>query len=453
MKTMNARQLRIHRIVSLCGFVLSLILIGVSMVFPELGLLGPAGVMLAAPTGTLYTQGLVPNAGDSVHRVPSVADALTMVEPSSYPFTTFTFRARRGKKPKQVVHQWGKISSLPRTDTINGTTTAGSANATKDITVDNGSYWRPNDLFVSWDNGTNPDNVYFIESIAGNVLTIRVMPTGSTAAGAYTAQNTGTVPIFTDEDVITWIGNAKVEFDVKSQSRIIQPAYEFNYVQTLDHVIDWSDHKEQSENFGPDDVRRYRTDGLKEFRKSMEYNAIFNASPPSVTTDGTNLRHIAAGLRYYVTDSVALGSATPSQAQAVDLIYALFADNNGSRSKILMGGRDLMKAIDKANLSDLFTRREENKAGVQVNQIVGRMGQIGTVYHPGFDEVGLPDEGVCVDFNFIECNFFKNMEQRMIDLRNSGTAQDGYSELWTAKLTHTIRYGGTGGVHKWVTIT
>lgn len=433
-------QLSTYEKIAFGGFALSVALLLVGIFYPEL-IFGSVGVL--AITGTAYSEGRTENQGDSVHIKPSVEEGLTRIAPSRFVFTQFMMKSKRRTKPKDIVHRWGELSNFDRQDTINGVTTAGSAGLAKTITVDNGSMWRVDDVFVSLTNATDTNalNMYWIESISGNDLDVRVLPQ-STLTNLLTGDAYGTVPAFADAEVIYWLGNRKSQSFTISASRLAQPAYQYNFVQTFEQQVRWSDHKNYQENWGPKDVRRYRRDNLKEFRKNIEYSSLFNRAP-SVTVDPNNSNELAytmGGAYHFASSTVVTLQHTggvPTEAQGVDFVYAMFDDNNGSGRKVLMGGKNFMKAIDKINTSDLNTKRSERVAGVFVKYMEGRIGQVITAYHPGFDEMGRSNEALCLDFAHISLSPFSPLEKRKLALKGQGTDADG--EYYTWKLTYTIK--------------
>lgn len=419
-----------------------------AFVFTLAGVGGAVGFALAT-TGTLIGEARE-TSGPDTHRTPSVSDVLTRLEPSRYPFTTFLDRLSRTAPATQIVHRWGELSTFPRSITVNGATLEGSANTAKQITVDAVNLIKVNDILMSPANATDATLRYLVTSIdSATTLKIQALPKDTAGTAPYTAVNFGTVPVLGDNEVLYWIGNAKSENQGVSASRSMQPAYKFNYVQTFDQVMKWSDHKSRSKNYGPNDIARYKADMMREYRKSQELAAIFNGAP-AIVADANNsseLIWVMGGLKHYVGETISMANSggVPSVSQVVDFIYACFDDNNGSERKMLMGGAGFLKSVDKANTSDLFIARSETVVGVKATLLEGRIGQLYTVYHPGFDEMGATDEAVVVDMNHIYKRVYQPDERRVLDLKKAGTA-DADGEQVITKWTTEIR---NPDVHKW----
>ncbi len=414
-------------------------------------LLGDPGLALAAVTGALVGAGREAD-GPEEHRVPSVTDVITRLQPSRFPFTTFLDRLGRAAPCKQIKHSWPEISRYPREDAVNGATTAGAADASVDVTVDNGAYWRPNDILMAPDNATSPDAMYYVSAVSGSVLTVYAMP-GSDGTTPYNADAFGTVPAFADGEGLYWVSNAKSEADTASLARQMTPDYKFNYVQTLDARVEISDHKMRSENFGTEDWLRQRRESLFEFRKSIENAMVFNGAPSiaSDPDDGETI-WLMAGLRHFVSSTISLPATGATETDLVSFVYEAFADQNGSSRKVFMAGENYCEVIDKvgADSATLQVMRDEKIAGVEIMSLKGRKGRLDTVYHPGFDEQGRSDEGVIVDLNHVVKRDYQAMEKRAADLKRSGDLKDAEAEYYITKTLLELR---NAPAHKWCTLS
>ena len=400
-----------------------------------------------AVTGTLAGQAREQDRDASL-RKPSVSDVITLLDTSDFPFTTLMQRIRKGAKPKQVIHKWGEVSTYPRTVTINGASTAGSANTAKTVTVDSVQMLKANDILIAPNNATDATLQFLVESASGTSLELLALPKDTTGASPYTAANYGTVPAFADNEALYWVGNAKSQGDDASDPRSIMPADVFNYVQTFDMTVEITDHMLRSENFGPKDWARIRKDNLREFRKNEEYSALFNEAPAIVADPGdSKLTWKMGGLKHFVNSTLSLSSSA-AYADIVDFLYSASSGNNGSRRRVLFGGSDLMEIIDKVNTgSNLNVVRGEKVLGIEIASLVGRKLHLDTIYHPGFDETGRSDEGVVCDLNLLEWNDFQPVERRVQDMKKSTAGTDAEGEYYIQKSTMTVR---NAGAHFWV---
>lgn len=386
---------------------------------------------------------------DSVARVPSVSEIVTMLDTSDFPFTSLTQRLRKGQKPKQVNHQWLEVSAFPRNVTINGVTTAGSADAAKQVTVDDSELLRVNDVLIAPANATDATLQYVVTAVTSTTIDIKALPKDTTGTAPLTAVAYGTVPAFADNEELYWVGVMKSQGDDASDPRALFPAPVFNYVQTEDLSVRITDHMLRSENYGPKDWARIRKDQIREFRKNWEFSALFNEAPAVVTLD-SELAWKMGGMKHFVNSTLSLATAA-AYTDIVAFLYDAAEGNNGSRRRTLFGGSDLMEVIDKVNTgSNLNVVRGEKVLGIEITSLVGRKLRLDTIYHPGFDDTGRADEGVVVDLNQVEWNDFQPLERRVQDLKKSAAGTDAEAEYYIQKATMTVR---NAAAHFWVALS
>ena len=218
------------------------------------------------------------------------------------------------------------------------------------------------------------------------------------------------------------------------------PAAKFNYVQTFDLTIEAADHLLRSENFGPQDWARMRRDNLREFKRNIGNQALFNEAP-AVVADNADSKIIwkMGGLNHFANSVLSLSSSA-TYANIVDFLYSASSANNGSRRRTLFGGSDLMEVIDKVNTgSALNVVRGEKVIGIEITSLIGRKLRLDTIYEPAFDDQGRSAEGVIVDMDSVEWNDFAPLERRVQDFKNSAAGTDAEGEYYTQKSTLTAR--------------
>jgi len=375
---------------------------------------------------------------DSNLRVPSVSRIITTLDSANYPFTTIMQRTRKGQKPKQVVHRFGQVSTWTRTLTINGATTAGSANANKVVTVDTVELIKPGDVLSAFNNATDATLQYLVVAASGTSLTLKAMPKDTAGTAPYTAVNFGTVPAFADNEVLSWVGNVKGQGADASSPRALMPATDFNYVQTEDIVIKITDHMLRTESFGGPDIRNMERDQLREWRRNWEYSCVFNEAPAVFLDADGNLTWKMGGLKHFAGLSLSLSSSA-TYANIVEFLYDTFDDNNGGRRRVLAGGAEVMKVFVTVNTgSALNVVRGEKKLGIEITSLIGRKGRLDTVFHPGFDDLGLADEFTVFDPDTMEWNDLQPTEKRKLDLKRSSSGTDAEASQLIQKSTFTV---------------
>lgn len=423
-----------------------------------------ATLAATAIVGTLNSGTQVDGDRASAHRTPSISDKLLRLSPSKFPFMQFLAFVGGVEKVTQIVHQWPEISRLPRFVKINdsGGTTAGSANATATITVDSTNAIVPGDILSAPANANDPTFKYIVESVpSSTTLEIYALPQDTTGTSPRSAVNFGTVPVLEDDREMYWIGNSKSPADAASQARGQQPEYLFNYIQTLDHKIEMSDHAQRYANYGPRDWDRSMQEQAFEFRKSRN-NAMLFSEEASITSKvnlrgETRLYHTMAGVYGMIRSSTTLATAA-THANVIDLIYDAFVDNSGSDKKLMVGGSTFLKSIDKVNTtgSALNVSRDETVLGVNITRLTGRTGTLMTAFDPAFDENGRASEALILDMPSISRGVLQEVELRGLELKNSSDGVDADAQQLIVKEMVIMRglgdSSGLNGHHLKVTL-
>ena len=104
-----------------------------------------------------------------------ISDTIHLLEPSSYPLVTLLNSMDKIKPAHNPTVRWMEDELEPLTDLLNGAVTA----AALALTVDNGGWWRVNDIGHCPRTGEN----FRVTGVAGNVLAV-VRSFGATAAAA-----------------------------------------------------------------------------------------------------------------------------------------------------------------------------------------------------------------------------------------------------------------------------
>lgn len=385
--------------------------------------------------GTLFgamTQAQAPS--DQV--VPSVLETLARVEPSSFSVTQF-LDGLPSVNVTNVYPYWFEIGRYPRYVQINGATTAGTANTAKTITIDDIGAVKVGDILVSFANATNTTLQYIVVTKnSATSIDLQALPQDTTGTAPLTAVNFGTVPAFADNEVLYWIGNSKSEADSVSDAITMYPAKRWNYVQTVEQNLETSDHAMRQANYGPQNWQRTLGEGAYEFRKSREANFVFSTEPAvfqkSNNRGNTALYHKMGGCYGFIDGSLTLSSSA-GISDINGLIYDAFANNSGSRTRLLIGGSTLMQTIDDSGVSQIDLNQEETVRGVTVLNLRGRTGTLGAVYHPLFDEFGIADEGLILDPTMMYRLVYQEVERRNRNLKESSDGIDAEGEYLIVK--------------------
>lgn len=463
MKTLNWRQQALYRANIVAGFVLALVF--AVLLVPTAG-----GVSLAnvAPIGTVSDGTFL--AGSAADRtIPAVSDIIDEYDRDLSVFTSF-IDAFGGlnmndkiRTPTDYEFEILERTPFPRFATVNGATTAGSANAAKVVTVDAGHVIVPGCIVKSFTNATNATLDYYVTAASATSITLKALPQVSATARGFskTAVNFGTVPAFADGEYLRWVGNSKSEEDAASRSIALEPDQTFQVIQTFDATCTLSGHAESIGVYGSvklaTDKQRMM---VEEFKKSRELAYLFQGQL-AITSD-TNLNNETRrflkmrGSRGYITGAITLPS-NPTLADIVNFTYDANEGHDGKTVKLLLCGENVANRFDTVAASTDLVRtvQDETTLGVEVMHVKGRKGGVDVVYHPLFDEMGLASEGHLYDMRYLGRSVMREVREYGggQEQRNTGNMVDRTKwQLFSEEALVMHRATGTRAVHKRVVL-
>lgn len=408
-------------------------------------------VVLLAPAATAFALATSPIIGNTVRGgvgvedvggrlVPVVAKVIDEYEPDRTPFTTFLNNIGGLNdglgKITNVEFEIMEMSSPQTFARVNesGGSVAGSAGATKTITVDSGHGVVPTDVLKDFGNATDATLDLLVTGATATTLTLVALPkvTSNTRGSSLSPVAFGTVPAFADDAYLQIIGSAKSEADAASDPRHMEPARTTQYIQTPDYTWYMSDHAERISVYG---TRALKNDmmrrAVQEFKERRERAYLFQGEKS--VTERVNLAGVVeetwkmAGLRSKLTTTVTLPD-NPTDQDIVAFVYDLLPGHEGSgnQTKVALLGSDVMERIDTAAASASVLRRtrDEKVLGVSVTTLEGSKGRIALVNHPLFDAMGLANEGYVLDMKYLGRAVMQEVEER-----GGGEKQKEYGQM------------------------
>lgn len=293
------------------------------------------------------------------------------------------------------------------------------------LTVEHPSRFEPSDTFTLLSN-PGEEMYYVVEKGSDGVLTIAQMGEGIT-------------PLETGAKIVR-MGRAATQLDVQTPQFAALPTKSTNYCQIFKMQIEQSvvmklSHKEIGWDFNDQQEA-----AIYDMRMGMEKQFLFGTKSKfydytkgeTVTTTGGVWkqagREINVSLRDF--DSNAL----------VDMLRSTFAENSGSRRKVLMAGSDLISALNKIEHSHVITARDQVTAwGIDFSELQSKFGKLYVVYSDIFDVMGMSGNGLIIDPEYIQKHVFIPFNAETLDLRGSGQ-RNCEALVMTEASCLTLRY-------------
>ena len=220
-------------------------------------------------------------------------------------------------------------------------------------------------------------------------------------------------------------GSSFGELDISAPAAQNIPQSGENYCQSFKHQVMESTWQALTTNkevkWG---MAEFMDDALFDFLKKKEQTMLFGVKSkvwnPRANDGAGGYHYTTAGLRQFV-GIVDEDVATTDSSWLIDQGKRMFANNNGSKSRVWFVGDQFLAEIMKnaeytKNLNNMQT---ELYLGVEVNRINLGFGDVRLVHHKGMNDIGRGDCLFSVDMQNVRKRVFSPMEWLEFDLRKS----------------------------------
>lgn len=294
---------------------------------------------------------------------------------------------------------------------------------TVDIVVDNIQMWTKNNTFFC--HGIAGGNAYaltfFVYDInyATNKLSCFVLnPTAEVVS-----TDTVKIPIIAADTVLQRLGTAMNELDAQGMAFSMIPSSRTNYnqifmTQVQEGVIESLQTKKVDVDFS-----LYKAQQLWDFRREMESAFLFGVKSQFTHPSTQKTMYTCDGIWNQVTKNYQM-PATITDNHYIEMTEFIFADQNGSDTKIMLAGStliaDMLKSLKYSK--QLESQRVEMKYGIKFNVIETNFGELYIRKHELF-KGDMSDHGIVIDPSFIVKEQFEKLQTKKLDLDDSGQSR------------------------------
>lgn len=370
-----------------------------------------------------------------VHKVRDVSSVLTKIRPTLAPVDTILRAA--GTEPCYAEKiEWEEDEIIPREDVVTTASTAGSAGASVNLTVQRPGIWRVHDIILTYDGSGNPVHL-LVSAVGTSTITVYRLVNGSDLT------QFGAVPALSANTRLFRLGSAKPEFGTAGSGRATMPDQKFNYTQIYETVIEFSNTRRVTRNYTQNDMARVEEQALYDYRTSIEISTIFGI--PSRILDPTTgeYRRTAAGITWYLSSNiVSYTNSTFSELVLTDLVEAVFSGVTGSQQKFLVASPGLITRIDNLLLTAgspnylQASRETTRRLGMEITSIRTGHGVLNIVKHEGLRLAGKNEWGLVFDPAYIKRRVLRPMTRQ--DVTPPGL--DGVRIQWLEESSLEVRY-------------
>lgn len=379
-----------------------------------LGMGALAFVALLPLLGTTVVDTIQQDSTPSDHLKRSVESRMIRKDPWRTPIDTLLREMRLSAAGRQEKEEFEEIDSMPRTSSVAGGITGGSASEVVAVTTGHGKYYR------LW------DAIYV--PATGDVLRVTAITDDNVTVATYDG---GNITANVGATAITRANNSKVEFFNASDPRGTMPANRFNYHQSFDGTIKASSRRIATMNHtGQHDWARNRDEQIVDFRRSIN-NAIWVMKKSKTTLAGGENLTTFDGVIAQVSKSGGYTASTFSEGDIVDLHRQLFVGNSGSNTRFHFCGSLQAQDYSLVGLDKVRRTQVDSKhLKIQTEAFTSVFGTTIMIYDPSLDELGLSSGGWILDLANLRKVTLEPMRATRLHLREQGVAGEG---IWVTE--------------------
>lgn len=306
---------------------------------------------------------------------------------------------------------WGQIAVLPFQDTLGALFAGGATTAT--LTVGNTEMWTPNCLARV--QGYNYSN--------GQACVLAVKAVGSTTIDVVSTGDNGSenIPALANGTKLTRQGTAFDSDAVKNTSVVQVPTSDYNYAQKFITSVVYSNWLMLTQLFTNYSFSMVTNLALQDFRYGQEFCFMFGIRS-EFTLNNKTVR-TTAGLEHFVDQVIEYGTGggnkTISEANIVDFTKQMRVGNNGSDTRFLFAGSELISALNKGVMSDStrFVQKDYDTVyGLSFTALYSFFGTINVSYAPLMDQSDYIDKGFLLDMQYVDKFVFQPFRETKVNL-------------------------------------
>lgn len=303
--------------------------------------------------GTRGTASILAN-----RQVIDISHKIHLLEPSSYPLVTVLNSVKGVKPAHNPTVRWMEDELEPRTDLLNGAVAANAAA----LTVDNGGWWRVNDIGHCPRTGEN----FRVTAVAANVLTV-TRSWGPQAAAA-----------MVDDEPLWNLGPAQREGDTSRALLSTLEVEQSNRTQIVRTPFGTTNTQSATDLYDGNDMDYQARKSAIEHAVSLERHLIFGQTA-TATIAGQPLRTMSGILEFIQTNRRDVNGVLTEQE--FDAFCEPAFRYNGTDQMLLIASGRVIQAINNFAKDKMETVPLDESYGLNLQSYVSPFGRMLLAYH------------------------------------------------------------------------
>lgn len=242
------------------------------------------------------------------------------------------------------------------------------------------------------------------------------------------------------EPLLVRMGRAATQLDVQTPQYSVLPRKMTNLCQIFKMQVEQSivmklSHKEIGWDFSDQQEA-----AVYDMRLGMEKQFLFGTKMKLFDAAKNETVTLTQGIWNQAGKELEVNTDNFTSDGLVDFLRGAFTGNSGSRKKVLMAGSGLIAALNKIENQKVITASDQETIwGIDFNMLTSKFGRLYVVFSEVFDVVGMPNNGIIIDPEYIQKHVFIPFRADKLDLRGSGQRNTEAVVLTEASCL-TLRY-------------
>lgn len=249
------------------------------------------------------------------------------------------------------------------------------------------------------------------------------------------------VPSLAAGQAIIRMGRAATELDVQTGQFEVLPVKEQNFCQIFKMQVEESTLQKIAKKNVAWKFSDSEEAAIFDMRLGMEKTFMFGVKRQIYDAKKKEPVYLTGGIwwqagKEYEYDA----SAGFTQNDLVDIMKEAFTGNGGTKRKMLVGGSELIAAINKMEITKVINASETTvEFGMDFTQIVSKFGKLGVIFSEVFDDCGMSGYGFVVDPALVTKWSHIPFGKEQLDLKKAGIRNVDATVLTEASCL-TLRY-------------
>ena len=217
------------------------------------------------------------------------------------------------------------------------------------------------------------------------------------------------------------MGRAASELDVMSPQFEALPQKVENFCQIFKMQVEQSVLQRLSNKEVGWDLSDQQEAAIYDMRLGMEKSFLFGAKRKIWDPDKKEYILFTGGIWQQAGKSFQYTTSGLANDKVIELMRQAFTGHNGSKRKILLGGSKLMGYLSNLDYNRVIMNRESvSKWGIDFTEVTSKFGTLYLLLSEVFDEVGMSENGIIIDPEYIQKYVHIPFNAEELDLKSSG---------------------------------